>query len=132
MYRTQQLLPAGTCRLPAVPCQLKRQYRLKWAAAADNSSKSGSKNAESPKSEGSKPNFGWFNMKSKKSQEKSQANDGSSTKASAEQPASPAWGGNSATDWGGQGIEEEARGDPLGGASGTCAVLTCMLFKWER
>ncbi len=113
MYRTQHLLPVGTCRLPAEPCQLNRQYRLKWAAAADNSSKSASNKADSPRSEGGKPKFGWFNMMSKKSQ----ANDGSSSNVSAEQPASPAWGGTSATDWGGQGVEEEARGDPLGGAA---------------
>ena len=84
---------------------------MQRAAAADNSSKSGSKHAESPKSEGSKPKFGWFNMTSKKRP----ADGGRSSNASAEQPASPAWGGASATDWGGQGIEEEARGDPLGG-----------------
>ena len=97
---------------------------MQRAAAAGNSSKSGSKDAESPRSEGRKPKFGWFNMKSKKSQ----ATDGSSSNASAEQPASPAWGGTSATDWGGQGVEEEARGDPLGGSSIIYAV-NCTLFK---
>ena len=124
MHRAQHLLPVGTSRLPALPIRLKRQYRLKWAAAADKSSKSGSKNAGSPGSEGGKPKFGWFNIMSKKNQ----VNDGGSSNATAEQPASPAWGGASATDWGGQGVEEEARGDPLGGASITCAVLARILF----